>query len=333
MPAASANCPLCDLGEPFARVSPRDEHRRTHVSCGRCGDFVFDAGAPADWDIPPIPRFILDKGVKRSDHENGRRLFKIYLSLYTRECGENRRPAQLPHPFDLSELVTLAETYANTSPTAKPEKLLRLLGKRTEHPGVAAAFNPGLDFPAIHGVSAGEFLYYLDALAKQGLIETTSPTKDPSGGYPESVSSDAVYAATITLAGWAKLGATGVNSRAAFVAMSFDPSLDSAYFDGIKPAICESGYHPLRIKEVHHNEKICDRIVVEIRRSRFLVADVTMQRQGVYFEAGFAMALGLPVIWSCREDDLKNVHFDTRQYNHVVWNDPLTSALSCAIGL
>jgi hypothetical protein len=27
-------------------------------------------------------------------------------------------------------------------------------------------------------------------------------------------------------------------------------------------------------------------------RSRFLVADVTMQRQGVYFEAGFAMALG-----------------------------------------
>jgi len=34
------------------------------------------------------------------------------------------------------------------------------------------------------------------------------------------------------------------------------------------------------------------------------------------------MGLGRPVIWSCRDDDLKNVHFDTRQYNHIVWNEP-----------
>jgi nucleoside 2-deoxyribosyltransferase len=77
------------------------------------------------------------------------------------------------------------------------------------------------------------------------------------------------------------------------------------------------------VDKVHHNEKICDRIVAEIRRSRFLIADVTMQPQGVYFEAGFAIALGLPVIWCCRRDDLANVHFDTRQYNHIVWDQPL----------
>lgn len=33
------------------------------------------------------------------------------------------------------------------------------------------------------------------------------------------------------------------------------------------------------------------------------------------------MGLGLPVVWSVREDDLENVHFDTRQYNHIVWTD------------
>jgi hypothetical protein len=27
------------------------------------------------------------------------------------------------------------------------------------------------------------------------------------------------------------------------------------------------------------------------------------------------------VIWSCKEDDLIKVHFDTRQYNHVLWNN------------
>ena len=79
---------------------------------------------------------------------------------------------------------------------------------------------------------------------------------------------------------------------------------------------------PLRIDRVHHNEKICDKLIAEIRTSHFLIADVTLQRAGVYFEAGFAMGLGRPVIWTCRQDDMKNVHFDTRQYSHVVWTDP-----------
>jgi nucleoside 2-deoxyribosyltransferase len=52
-----------------------------------------------------------------------------------------------------------------------------------------------------------------------------------------------------------------------------------------------------------------------------MVADVTNQKSGVYYEAGFAHGLGIPVIWSVRHDDLKNVHFDTRQYNHIVWED------------
>ena len=34
------------------------------------------------------------------------------------------------------------------------------------------------------------------------------------------------------------------------------------------------------------------------------------------------MGLGLPVVWSVREDELDDVHFDTRQFNHVVWKDP-----------
>jgi hypothetical protein len=63
-------------------------------------------------------------------------------------------------------------------------------------------------------------------------------------------------------------------------------------------------------------------ILCEIRRSHFVVADFTLQRQNVYFEAGFAEALGLQVIYTCREDDIKNAHFDIRQRNHIVWNAP-----------
>jgi len=92
--------------------------------------------------------------------------------------------------------------------------------------------------------------------------------------------------------------------------------------EGFSPALEENGYVPMRIDAVQHNEKIDDRIIAEIRRSGLLVADVTGQRGGVYFEAGFAMGLGIPVIWTCRDDEIANVHFDTRQYNHVVWSTP-----------
>lgn len=34
---------------------------------------------------------------------------------------------------------------------------------------------------------------------------------------------------------------------------------------------------------------------------------------------GFALGLGLPVIWLCREDELAGVHFDNRQYNFILW--------------
>jgi hypothetical protein len=108
-----------------------------------------------------------------------------------------------------------------------------------------------------------------------------------------------------------------------FVAMWFDPSLDQPFLEGFYPAIKEAGYEPLRIDKKDHNNKIDDEIVAEIRRSRFMVADFTCAPQkvrgGVYFEAGFAQGLGLPVIWTCREDSIADLHFDTRQYNHIVW--------------
>ncbi len=75
---------------------------------------------------------------------------------------------------------------------------------------------------------------------------------------------------------------------------------------------------------LEHNEKIDDRMIAEIRRSGLLVADLTGHRQNVYFEAGFAMGLGIPVIYTCREDEASDdkVQFDTRQYKYIPWTDP-----------
>ena len=131
-----------------------------------------------------------------------------------------------------------------------------------------------------------------------------------------------------------ELGTKAVNSEQAFVAMWFDEPVDEAYEKGIEPAIRDAGYRPLRIDKKEHNNKIDDEIIREIRRSRFVVCDFTCElvkhkgkltplpRGGIYYEAGFAKGLGIEVIWMCRADHIKHVHFDTRQFNHIRWETP-----------
>ena len=81
--------------------------------------------------------------------------------------------------------------------------------------------------------------------------------------------------------------------------MWFHDGMRSAYANGIKKALEETGYAPYRVDFAHHNRRIDDEIMAQIRQSRLLVADATGGRQSVYYEAGFADGLGIPVIWCC----------------------------------
>src|ERR671918_224130 len=111
-------------------------------------------------------------------------------------------------------------------------------------------------------------------------------------------------------------------SAQGFVAMRFDESLGEAYTGGFEAGIRQAGYDSLRVDGVEHVGKIDDEIIAQIRRSRFVVADFTGHRAGFYFEAGFALGLSLPVIWSCRRDDIDKLHFDIRQFNCIDWTEP-----------
>lgn len=108
-------------------------------------------------------------------------------------------------------------------------------------------------------------------------------------------------------------------SAIGFCAMWFDGKVLPLWIKVIEPAIRATGYEPLRIDTKQHNGKIDDAIMASIRASRFVVSDFTGSRGGVYYEAGFAHGLGLPVIFMCREDDKKELHFDIRQYNCIFW--------------
>ena len=122
------------------------------------------------------------------------------------------------------------------------------------------------------------------------------------------------------------LGEIG-RSRQAFVAMWFDDSMNDVYRDGIKPAIEEAGYEARRIDQKDFVGGVVDEIMAEIRKSRFVVADFTTSpesgaRGGVYFEAGFAYGLDIPVFITCRKDRTEAVHFDMGHLNRLEWETP-----------
>ena len=119
--------------------------------------------------------------------------------------------------------------------------------------------------------------------------------------------------------GFEKLSAPNANSKKVFVAMSFDKKLNNFYDMGIKAGIESAGFEPVRVDYIEHNGKICDKIIAEIKQARFVISDFTDHKNGVYFEAGFALGLGLEVIWTCKKGDIENLHFDTRQYNCLSW--------------
>lgn len=129
----------------------------------------------------------------------------------------------------------------------------------------------------------------------------------------------------VTFEGWKKAADYSKktsNSKTAFVAMHFDSTLQNVRTE-IKKSIEAAGFIPVLIDDKEHNNQIVPEILYEIRKARFLVADFTNQRNGVYYEAGYADGLGLPVIALCEKNDFdKNMHFDLRQKNIILWEKP-----------
>ena len=200
----------------------------------------------------------------------------------------------------------------------RADRLLRFIASVTDVVGDYAEISPDSCDPACawsESTDWQEVHYFLRYLVNNGCLEAGTLEHNMFKGWA-------------TVDGHSRIAEQEVNldSVQAFVAMWFDKSMNEAYRVGIEPGIRESGYRALRIDREEYVDKIDDRIVAEIRRSRFLVADFTQgkggARGGVYYEAGFAYGLGIPVFYTCHADLVEYLHLDTRQYNHILWKTP-----------
>jgi len=117
-----------------------------------------------------------------------------------------------------------------------------------------------------------------------------------------------------------------LKSEDVFVAIELKEEFDHIY-SAIKQAIEKAGYNPRRADKEHYTDYIMDWIKAKIKESRFLVAEITTGNLGVYFEIGYALGLGIPVIPILKkekdeENPFEKVHFDLKQFNIIVYEAP-----------
>ena len=226
----------------------------------------------------------------------------------------DQRSLGVANPVVTSAIVHQAKNAPPLSVRQRADRLLRFIAGMAETVGDRIEVQPS----TLAAYAWSESVTWEDVVYFLNYLETNDWIQGPKAG-------NGAFFGTVTVVGYSRIEeqATNVDSSQAFLAMWLDQSMSGAFEEGFKPAIESAGYKPLRIDQKDHVNKIDDEIIAELRRSRFVIADFTQgkdgARGGVYYEAGFAQGMNLPVIFTCHQDCLDSLHFDTRQYNHIVW--------------
>ncbi|MCG3886404.1 nucleoside 2-deoxyribosyltransferase [Photobacterium leiognathi] len=102
-----------------------------------------------------------------------------------------------------------------------------------------------------------------------------------------------------------------------FVLMPFSSKFDDIYKLGIKEAAADVGAYAERLDEQIFNEGMLDRIFNQISKADIIVADMTDRNPNVFYEVGYAHALGKKIILLTNKSD--DIPFDLKHQQHLVY--------------
>ena len=288
-------CPVCNSGlkEHVERPGGKDAD---NFSCPLCGEFVLSGTLIAT--LPHLLQSHKDAGSK--------------ISHALRAMQRTNKGAEL-------NTNTVEEILKRPLPTAREQAALfiRWLAENVEGPGETVWVEPGTHRSIIGAKSDEGFGLVLRYLFEKGLVE---------GSLSEAMGAPGRAHATLSFEGWdyyEELRRGGATYRKGFIAMKFrDTLLDKLLAEVLKPCAKQAGFELLRLDDTPKAGLIDDRLRVEIQSSDFLVADLTHDNAGAYWEAGYAEGLGKPVIYICEKEKFETAktHFDTNHHLTIIWD-------------
>jgi hypothetical protein len=284
MAARAQQCDVC--GSP-ATVKT-DGGFYVFVECPRCGEFQLGRALADDFPQtkPSENKRALASHLIRRLHQGSKR------TVLSDEFFSSLSQRTLPTPPEMSDLLLLS------------------IAERVEgRPGrpISVDSDKDLSLAASIGALDGEDVRWaVRNLEEQGLLRGQWLNHFTLGH--------------LTAAGWTRieeLKRAHVASRYAFFARKFaNDHLNTLYDKCLKQAVADTGYELRTVTQKAGN--INALIEDEIRRCRFLIADLSDDNAGAYWEAGLAEGLGKPVIYICREG--VPTHFDTDHHQTVRWD-------------
>jgi hypothetical protein len=313
-----------------------------HYTSGACGRYVVTSQLERDIEKGSVPEQGLLNCAKRSieiagDANKAAAFWVNRTQLDEARVGVADLKNLVPVSFEdaIEELVDHSE---------KPIVLLEVLAKR---------LNRGRPFEKITVTEkdrvwaricdSDELEEILRYLHNKGFLWSEQVdykielAKDPTGPLMlDSLGRSMSRIVRLTVDGWGQLRERAERNlgNKVFIATKFawethDESLRIQVLESIRAACLDCGYEADIVGQ-NHTGFITDRIIADIKCSRFVVAELTYNNRGVYFEAGLARGLDIPVFHVVHEghtsgvdQEGKKVHFDVAQIRYLTWKDPV----------
>jgi len=294
-------CPICR--------TPNVAHagagsNTSEIHCPRCGRYQIQALAETQlMNSPPAfpPQHLLS-GLCRNMWEILGEKPLITVDLF-KSWADLEKVAKIVIPRD-NDLMT------------KSEYLLKYLRRHSKTIAETVTLSP-TELAVGFCSNKNELLFCLRYLADKGQIE-----EDATPARKGQPASSGGLAYRLTPAGWAALDtAKPATQPQAVVAITLEKDNDPLWAIGFASGIQAAGYTAVRIENKEYGNKITDELIVDLRRTSIVVADLTGQSPLAYFEAGLALGLGKPVFWTCEESEArdKKLWLETRQYVVTTW--------------
>jgi hypothetical protein len=300
-------CPVCNLAVPKPQYFKSKEKGMNNYSCDRCGNY--DIERAIEWQLSDMLR------------KDNKKMAALSHWIRTKHESIVKEP---PNDRGNGKSITLDQELvdgivriAPPNPAEQADNFVRWIGDNIEYGRHYVPAKKHFIEAIIGSVNEQEFNFVSDHLKKEGIIETETAVGKGNTDH---------FDVTLSFSGWEyyrELKRGDVDSRKAFMAMQYDDEkLDSLVDDVFTPAVGKTGFKLFKLEDRPKAGLIDDRLRVEIQTSRFLIADLTHENRGAYWEAGYAEGLGKPVIYTCERTKFRRLktHFDTNHHLTILWD-------------
>ncbi len=299
----SDKCPVCNSDIAKPEYHQYKKHFNNYYSCKRCGDF----------DV--LGSF--SKTLNATLGDDNKKIAVLSHWIRTKHEKISKSP---PDEQFYRENIILDKKLVDTiikrpppSPAEQADNIIRWIGENIDAPGEIVELERDTHLSIMGAITPNNFALVIRHLTDSGILQGNSSTRTTN--------------VTLSFKGWQyfeelKRGAN--ESRKAFMAMQYgDEKMDKIVEEVFKPAVKQTGFDLFKLVDRPKAGLIDDRLRVEIQTSRFLIADLTHENVGAYWEAGYAEGLGKPVIYTCEKEKFEEqkTHFDTNHHLTIIWDD------------